>query len=206
MHAKIGDVSPWTSLIDHLFSGKQEPRKWFEQWLAYPIQHPGTKLNTAAVLWSARQGAGKTMVGETVGKLYDSHFKTISAVELHGAYNNWTKACQFVLGEENASSDHRADSNKPKHLITGSTIVVNEKYQPSFELKNVMNFLFTSNHPDAFHLEDHDRRFFVWEIKADRLPDDFYSRFVDWRDNQGGLTALPESEVRWFLVLRIAVI
>jgi hypothetical protein len=35
-----------------------------------------------------------------------------------------------------------------------------------------------------------DRRFFVWQIKADRLPDDFYSRFVDWRDNQGGLAAL----------------
>jgi hypothetical protein len=188
--AKVGDVSLWTALLDHLFSGDQEHRKWFEQWLAYPIQHPGTKLNTAAVLWSARQGVGKTMVGETVGKLYGAHFKTISAVELHGTYNNWTKACQLVLGEENASSDQRADSNKLKHLITGSTIVVNEKYQPSFELKNVMNFLFTSNHPDAFHLEDHDRRFFVWEIKADRLPDDFYSRFVDWRDNQGGLAAL----------------
>lgn len=188
--AKAGDVTPWTDLLEHIFSGDREHRQWFEQWLAYPFKHPGTKMHTASVLWSARQGVGKSLIGDTVGRLYGTHFRTISAAELHGAFNGWTKGCQFVLGEENAGADHRADSNKLKHLLTGGSIMINEKHQPVLEMRNVMNFLFTSNNPDAFHLDENDRRFFIWEIKANRRDDSFYARFVEWRDSDVGLPAL----------------
>lgn len=88
-----GDIKPWNEMLDHLFSGHPEMRRWFEQWAAYPIQHPGEKLTTAVVLWSAKQGVGKSMIGETIGKLYGSHFRTISAAELHGQFNGWMKGC-----------------------------------------------------------------------------------------------------------------
>jgi hypothetical protein len=186
-----GPIEPWCALLDYIFAGDVDARKWFEQWIAYPFQHPGAKLNCAAVIWSARQGVGKTLVGETIGKLYGKdNFKTISAAELHGSFNGWAKRCQFVLGEENASSDHRADSNRLKHLITGETMTVNEKYQPAITLENRMNFIFTSNNPDAFHLETFDRRFFVWEIASEPLAMAFYADFADWRDNRGGREAL----------------
>jgi len=184
-----GDIGPWNELLDHLFNGDAEMRRWFEQWAAYPIQHPGEKLNSAVVFWSALQGVGKTLIGETIGKIYGEHFKTISAVELHSRFNGWARDCQFVLGEENSSADHRADSNKLKHLITGSTIFVEEKFQPSVEMPNRVNFFFTSNHPDAFHMEAHDRRFFVMEIIAPKLSGEFYTGFIKWRDN-GGTAAL----------------
>lgn len=187
-----GDIKPWKEMLEHLFSGHPDMRRWFEQWAAYPIQHPGEKLTTAVVMWSAMQGVGKSMVGETVGKLYGNHFRTISAAELHGQFNGWLKGCQFALGEENSSSDQRADANKLKHLITGTTIFVNEKFQPALELKNCVNFLFTSNHPDAFHLDDADRRFFVWEITGGRQSNEFYDNFIDWRDKRGGLAALMD--------------
>lgn len=185
-----GDVTPWNELLDHLFVGAPEHRKWFEQWVAYPIQRPGTKLTTATVLWSIVQGVGKSLIGETIGMLYGKHFRVISAVELHASFNGWMHDVQFVLGEENSGADPRADANRLKALITGTTVVVNEKYQPALELPNCVNFLFTSNHPDAFYLEDADRRFYVWEISAGRLPNEFYEKFVDWRDNRGGINAL----------------
>ncbi len=188
--SKLGDITPWSEMLDHIFADHSDMKKWFEQWIAYPIKHPGAKLNTAVVLWSSVQGVGKSMIGETVGKIYGEHFKVISAQELHNNFNGWLKDCQFVLGEENASSDHRADSNKLKHLITGNTIYVEEKYQPRLKMINRANFLFTSNHPDAFHIEDHDRRFFIWEIDANKRPDDFYADFIDWRDHRDGLSAL----------------
>jgi Family of unknown function (DUF5906) len=190
-HPVAGDIEPWKKLLDFVFGEDMVSRSWFESWAAYPVQYPGAKLNCAVVIWSARQGVGKTLIGETIGTIYGrDNFQTISAAELHGAFNGWAKRCQFVLGEENASSDHRADSNRLKHMITGDTIQVNEKYQPAIALKNRLNFLFTSNHPDAFFLETFDRRFFVWEIPAERLPDEFYADFVDWRDNRGGSEAL----------------
>lgn len=52
--------------------------------------------------------------------------------------------------------------------------------------------MFTSNHPDAFHLDDADRRFFVWEITGDRKPNEFYDKFIEWRDTCGGLAALMD--------------
>ena len=190
--AQPGDITPWNELLDHLFSGDTVMRRWFEQWLAYPLQHPGTKLTTAIVMWSIKQGVGKSMIGETMCRIYGNHGKIISAAELHGSFNNWMRATQFVLGEENSSSDRRADSNKLKVLITSEKVVINEKYQPAFESMNCANFMFTSNHADAFYLEDADRRFFVWEITADRKPDEFYAKFVDWRDNGGGSAALMD--------------
>ena len=188
--SSLGDINPWNEMLDHIFGEHTGMRKWFEQWVAYPIKHPGAKLNTAVVLWSSIQGVGKSMIGETVGKIYGDHFKIITAQELHNNFNGWLKDCQFVLGEENASSDHRADSNKLKHLITGSTIYVEEKYQPRLKMVNRANFLFTSNHPDAFHIEDQDRRFFIWEIDSAKRADEFYAEFIEWRDHRNGLSAL----------------
>jgi hypothetical protein len=194
-----GDVTPWNQLLDHLFNGDVEMRRWFECWAAYPIQNPGEKMNTAVVFWSSQQGVGKTLIGETIGLIYGEHFKTISATELHGSFNGWARDCQFVLGEENSSADHRADSNKLKHLITGSTVFVNEKYLPAMVMTNRVNFIFTSNHPDAFHLEAHDRRFFVWSITAPKMRDEFYKSFVKWRDS-GGAAAL----MHYFLQLDLS--
>lgn len=190
--AAKGDIGPWVALIDHIFGSDVEMKNWFTCWLAYPIQHPGAKMTTAAVLWSVNQGVGKTLIGETVGKIYGRHSAIISAAELHGSFNGWMKGCQFVLGEENSSADQRADANKLKILITGATIFVNEKYQPAFEQSNCANFLFTSNHADAFYLEDADRRFYIWEILAKQMPSHFYAEFVAWRDERGGLAALMD--------------
>lgn len=190
--AQPGDITPWNELLDHLFSGDAAMRRWFEQWLAYPLQHPGTKLTTAVVMWSIKQGVGKSMIGESMCRIYGTHGKIITAAELHGSFNNWMRATQFVLGEENSSSDKRADGNKLKVLITSDKVFINEKYQPAIESMNCANFMFTSNHADAFYLEDADRRFFVWEITADRKPDEFYAKFVDWRDNGGGTAALMD--------------
>lgn len=190
--ARPGDITPWNEMLDHVFAGNAAMRCWFEQWLAYPLQHPGTKLTTAVVLWSIKQGVGKSMIGETMCRIYGEHGKIITAVELHSGFNNWMRAAQFILGEENSSSDRRADSNKLKVLITSDRVYLNEKYQPAIDTKNCANFMFTSNHADAFYLEDADRRYFVWEIKAERKPDAFYANFVDWRDNRGGAEALMD--------------
>lgn len=185
-----GDVKPWSDMLDYLFGVGTEGRQWIEKWIAYPLQYPGTKLSTAVVIWSSRQGVGKSLLGETVGRLYGNHAKTITATELHDKNNSWAEDALFVLGEENSGSDRRADSNRLKHLITGDMMFVHEKYQVAREAPNLLNFMFTSNHPDAFHLEIHDRRFFVWSINAQPKSADFYKDFVGWRDSPAGLAAL----------------
>jgi hypothetical protein len=48
-----------------------------------------------------------------------------------------------------------------------------------------MNFVFLSNHSSAMAVDDHDRRYHVVEVTADRLPPDEANAFVKWRDGGG---------------------
>lgn len=189
-NAVEGNVEPWNNMMDHLFGAGTAERNWAQQWIAYPLQHPGTKLSTAVIIWSPHQGVGKSLLGETISCLYGVHSKTITATELHDKNNSWAEDALFVLGEENSGGDHNADSNHLKHLITGDKLFIHEKYQVSRAVANLMNFMFTSNHPDAFHLEIHDRRFGVFAIDAQPKPPEFYTEFVRWRDSPAGLSAL----------------
>jgi putative DNA primase/helicase len=177
-------------LLDFLFGAGTPERRWLEQWIAYPIQYPGAKLSTAVVIWSAVQGVGKSLLGETVSGLYGVHGRTITATELHDKFNSWADRTLFVLGEENAGHDRRADADRLKDLITGDMMHVERKYAERILQPNMMNFMFTSNHPDAFHLEIKDRRFGVFAIDSKPSEPEFYRQFVAWRNSASGRAAL----------------
>ena len=75
---KKGDVKPFLALVDHIFTGAEpDAAKWFVLWLAYPLQHPGTKLHTAVVMWSPIEGVGKSMFGYTMKRIYGDNFVEI---------------------------------------------------------------------------------------------------------------------------------
>src|SRR6185369_8181470 len=57
-----GDVTPFMELLDQVFHADVDGRyrKWFLQWLAYPLQHPGVKIYTGVLMFSTMQGVGKS--------------------------------------------------------------------------------------------------------------------------------------------------
>jgi len=186
-----GDVSPWTELLDRLFDGEAESRRWFEQWVAYPFQHPGTKLRSAAVIWSIEQGTGKSLLGFTIGDLYGQNFVKIGDQELENPqFNDWQANKQFVLGDDITGQSSRKLANRLKVMITSETVRVNEKYVAAYQLRDCINYMFTSNHPDAFYMEEGDRRYFIHEVKADKLPPSFYQPYDRWRRSTEGRRAL----------------
>lgn len=178
---KRGDVSLWLKLLDHVFAGaKEEERRWFERWAAYPFQHLGTKLYSAVVVWTKVQGAGKSLVGEQLGQLYGENFSRVTEGMLHSSFNAWQRHKQFVLGEEVTGSDRRSEADKLKHLITGPVVTINQKYEASYDIRNTVNYYFTSNHPDAFLLDNEDRRYFVHEIRSGKLDLGVARRYDEW--------------------------
>lgn len=185
-----GDVSHWIRLLDHLFAGEPEARRWFEQWCAYPIQHPGIKMYTSAVMWSRHKGNGKSLVAYTLGRIYGDNFTEIEEQNLYESHNEWAENKQFVLGDEITSGDKRKYADKLKGMITRTKLRLNPKYVPSYEVRDCINYYFTSNHPDAFFLEDGDRRFFIHEIINHALPDEFYDSYDKWFKSAEGASAL----------------
>ncbi|MCE5247614.1 DUF3854 domain-containing protein [bacterium] len=186
---KKGDVGLFRRLVDHLFEGADPAdRRWFLDWLAWPLQHPGEKLFTAAVVHGVGQGTGKSLLGYTIGKIHGAGFSEINSEHLRAPFNEWLVNKTFILGDDVTGQTSRRDADLLKKLVTQKTLRVNQKYVPSYEVADCANYYFTSNQPDAIFLEDEDRRYFIHEVVADRLPADF-ARAYDEELWHGGLAA-----------------
>lgn len=183
VNPKRGNTKQFVELIKSI-----EGWEWFLQWLAYPLQHPGTKMFSAVLLWSIEQGTGKTFIGDIMRDIYGTNANVITSVELHDDSFVWMRNKQFVLGEEVSQTRSRADAGMLKHIITGDSITVNEKYVPTFALPNCCNFMFTSNKPDAIILDRGDRRFFVSKLDAKRTLK-WWKELDKWRHREGGPAA-----------------
>lgn len=189
-----GDVTLLKKLLDYVFAREPASREWFLQWAAYPLQHPGTKQYAAVVLWSADTGTGKSLLANTLGRIYGSDsFKVLTQYELHSPYNGWQENCEFVLGEEIASNEKKLDADRLKHMITGETTIINQKYRVPYVVRNCANFIFTSNHPDAFIIDRHDRRYFVHEVgaNAEKPSEAWFTKVYDpWFKSDEGAAAI----------------
>jgi len=182
---KEGDVAIWHEFIDYLFSEDEDFKKWFIQWIAYPLQHPGTKLYTSVLLHGMEQGTGKSILGYIIGKIYGDNFGVISQEDMHGTFNEWSVNKQFLMGEELTGTDRRRDADRIKNLITREHVTVNAKFQPSYSVRDCINYLLNSNHPDAQFLEDKDRRAAVYEVNKEPKSAKFYKDLGKWKDGDG---------------------
>jgi hypothetical protein len=187
--AKEGDVRPFLHLLVRLVPNR-DARRYLHKWMAHLIQNPDIKMFVSLAIWSHEQGVGKNLLFEAlVAIIGKSHATVIGQKELTGSFNGWAHNRILVIGDEVSGNDKRQENDKIKGLITGTSIHINEKFQPEREQPNLLNFIFLSNHHDAMFVNDHDRRFFVWEIVAGQLPAKQADAFVNWRDS-GGLEAL----------------
>jgi hypothetical protein len=184
-----GNVKPFLRLLLRLVPNRAA-RRYVLQWLAHLVQYPDIKMHVSIAFWSQEQGVGKNLLFECMTAIIGpAHATVIGQAELGSSFNGWANRKVLVIGDEVSKSDRRQDTDKLKGLVTGATVYINEKYQPAREVPNFLNFIFLSNHHDAIFLDDTDRRFFVWEITAGRVPDETIAEYVKWRDN-GGLAAL----------------
>lgn len=182
-----GDIKMWHKFMDYMFAGYPDRRKWFEQWAAYPIQYPGTKLNQACVFFGVTQGTGKTLVGITIGQIYGEYFEQIGNDDLKDVDNSWLVRKQFILADEAKGDGNKSASyDQLKHIITRETVRVNEKYVPKYSIKDCVNYVLTSNKPNAFKIDITDRRYFVHEAPAYTLEPEFYTAYNQWLKHTAG--------------------
>ncbi|BCQ60747.1 hypothetical protein PBOI14_24970 [Pseudomonas sp. Boi14] len=158
------------------------------KWIAYPLQHPGTKMATAVVMFGA-EGPGKSLLWEKVlRRIYGDYGTTIGQAQLESQFTGWQSRKLFALAEEVVSREEmRHYKGVLKHLVTGETLQINEKNMPVREERNHLNFVFLSNSTVPLALDDGDRRYLV--LYVDRVPPpDYFVALVNEIDN-GGIEA-----------------
>lgn len=201
-----GDIGPFLTLIDHIFKeNPPEHRRWFLQWLAYPLQYPGVKLNTAVLIHGKGQGTGKTVIGETMGKIYGDNFELIRNAQLSSSFNRWAARKQFILGDEISGGDSHDKKlmEAIKSMITQRRVMINSKNKDEYNLRDCINYFFTSNYDDPFKLDDDDRRIFVLRMPDDRLDsiEFFKNEYGLWLDSNA--PGHGTSALFWYLLNKV---
>lgn len=199
MAPKPGDIKPFLQLTKFLFAD-MEPGvlEWFYDWLAYPIQNPGTKMFSCVLVWGVAEGTGKSLIGYTMGRIYGENFKEITDEDLEDQYTAWAENRQFVMGDEVSGDDNRKFSSKMKRMITQRSMTINIKHIPQYTVPDCINYYFTANHADTFFLGDKDRRNLVVEVTGAPLADKFYKAYDAWLWGSG-----PAHLMHWLLERKI---
>lgn len=194
---KRGGIAPWDELLDYVFKGVPESRKWFEQWLAYPLQYPGVKLNQACLLWGTYEGTGKTLIGYTMQRIYGRNAVEISEEHLSGSFTGVLENKSFAMAAEMTGSDNKkAFADKFNSIVTQQEIHINQKFIPQYTVPDRCNWYLTSNHSNSMYIRAKNRRIFVHELQGAPREDEFYARYDTWYRSKEGPAALFEHLLR----------
>lgn len=176
-------------LTMHLCNYDRAVWHWLIQWIAYPLQNLGSKMDTSVLMFGEKQGTGKSLFWEGVLKvLYGEYGTTIGQHQLDSQFTGWQSRKLFVLAEEVVGrAEKYSHIGTIKHLVTGRTVKINEKNMPERDEANYLNAVFLSNEVQPLHLELDDRRFLVVEPK--KLLTERDQKSIAWAIKNGGIDA-----------------
>jgi putative DNA primase/helicase len=190
---KAGSCDKLLELLRYMCSEEQDKEilfNWALNWIAYPIQHPGTKMKTTMVLHGP-QGTGKNLFFEALMSIYGQYGRVIDQTAIEDKFNDWASRKLFLIADEVvARSDLYHVKNKLKAFITGEWIRINPKNMQAYDEKNHVNVVFLSNEAVPVVLEEDDRRHAViWTPQ--KLGPAFYAEVMAEMRN-GGIEALHD--------------
>ena len=140
---------------------------WVLRWMAYPLQYPGAKMQSAIIL-HGEQGTGKSTIFKLLAEIYgfDHPFRNYAVVldqkALQAKYNSDWDSKLYVLAEEVVNSSDKWElKNELKELVTGNRIRIEKKFLDAYYQENRCNIVFLSNEDQPLPLENKDRRHLV---------------------------------------------
>lgn len=194
--ARYEDVSKWLEHVAFVLPNEQE-RETVLNWLAWIIQNPGQKPNWAVVMGSSAEGIGKDLTLEPVrAALGAVNVREIDADDLASGYSDYLAGTRLLIVEEMQMHERRAMMNRLKPLIAAPpyTLRVNVKFQPQYEIPNLIATIFFTNMENALAIGGKDRRYYVTWNDGQPKADAYYTDLVKWFADGGAAHA-----ARWLL-------
>lgn len=189
--AQAGGCDALLKILEHLVSGEDDPRavyQWILRWMAYPIQHPGAKMQTALLIHGP-EGTGKNTVFGALRQIYGRYGCIFTQVELESQFNGWSSGKLFGIGNEVVTrAELYHQQGRLRNMITETEWQVNEKNLPARLEQNHCNFVFFSNRLDIAKLDPDDRRYCVIWTPPPAAPALYREAAEELRN--GGVAAL----------------
>ncbi|MGJ0508843.1 MAG: primase-helicase family protein [Methylocystis sp.] len=149
--------------------------RWVWHWFAHLIQRPRERIGTAIVL-RGKMGTGKTIVGNVIGSLFESHYFLVDDPRyIVGQFNAHMASCILLQIDEGVWAGDKAAEGRLKGLVTAPKQMVEAKGVDPIRLDNYVRLLFTSNESWVVPAGLDERRFAAFDV-ADHWKED-HSRF-----------------------------
>ncbi|MGI9142093.1 MAG: DUF5906 domain-containing protein [Fluviibacter sp.] len=188
MKAVKGNCEQLLELMHYLCGNDQGSKESFDfliKWMAYPLQNPGAKMQSAVIMHGP-QGTGKSMVFKTLARIYGykgnpylNYSIVLDQKALQSNFNPDWDSKLFILAEEVVNnSDKWQLKNELKELVTGETIRIEGKFANAVHQRNQMNMAFLSNEGQPIPLDVGDRRHLVIYTPP-ALDKRFYAELAD---------------------------
>ena len=151
--------------------------KWFlgehwgtiEQYIAYLIQKPGSKVRWTPTIISP-EGGGKGLLAKLISSLLGHHNCNTQLMfeQMINQFSNVLLGLQFgIINELDLSSrkNIKSATNSLKKFITDDVLTIELKNKPQIKIPFFSNFMIYSNEDDCLHLTKEGRRYFIIKIK-----------------------------------------
>ena len=156
---KKRDLEPLFEHIKSLVNYDNDDFEYVLNWLSHLVQKPESIPDTALIFIS-EEGIGKDLFSELIeNAIGDKYFGTTEKLEqVCGKFNSILGGkLLMVLNETNPIESAQRIENI-KAMITAKKLEIEEKYKSTIKCRNFCRFIFFSNRPFAFPVEDGSRR------------------------------------------------
>jgi hypothetical protein len=150
----------------HISHGDEVVNKYLITWAAQMIQDPQNRPFVCPVIRGGK-GTGKDTFLDVLGGLLGPHYWLTSEKEdLVGRFNEQLgKILLFGLNEAFWHGDHAVES-KLKHMITGDTLRIEQKFCVPYQVDNLMRICIMGNADILVPATDDERRWLVTDTRA----------------------------------------
>ena len=178
-----GDISKWHAFEELLFRDEPELQEHFALFVACLFQKPGIKQIRLPIFQSRAEGIGKSLWAETIAGILNGthHGKpahaplspalVICGNDIGGSFNSHLKGVKLLVLNELGERGEKHTAFI-KDVVSGSSIMINEKYKSPLTMINIIQPIITTNEDYTHIVTSKSRRELVLSI-------DEYSPTVD---------------------------
>lgn len=183
-----------TVFLDHLrtnaANGNEEHYRYILAWFAHLIQRPSERTGIALVL-RGRQGTGKTVVGQVIGKLIEGNYALVDDPRyIVGNFNSHMASLLLLQADEGFWAGDKHAEGRLKGLITSDRQMIEWKGKDPESVLNFVRLLITSNSDWAVPAGHEERRFAVFDVGDHCIQNHgYFAEMMQELDN-GGYKAL----------------
>jgi hypothetical protein len=185
-HSAADDIAILADHLMYLSGGDVVGVTFFLCWLAQLYQKPEIKMPTAVLLYSKKGRVGKNLLYRLLSKVFGQPLvANATGKQLQKNFDDAIEHIRILFINELARSEKVDGYENFKSQISEEDVQFEGKGRASRRIRNITHYIVTTNHEDALPLMEKDGRIAVLQCLAERQPDEYYKKLVDWIDGPG---------------------